>query len=205
MLALTLLTLLGGTPPRHAAPPKDTLLVQAEVELARGNPWRAYRLVLPRTRVPKTRTPEIVWLAARAAAGWGGWTQVKGLLVRERWIDGRYDGGARELLARASLALGEDTFAIVHATKAIRRAATDSARGVRRVLLARALDRTGRLDEAAAEYAAAAKDLPELADWLRLRSATAAPDLNSWAHQITTLTSTVTLKRAPASLAIAWA
>ena len=205
MLALTLLTLLGGTPPRAAAPPRDTILAQAEVELARGNPWRAYRLVLPRTRVPRTRTPEIVWLAARAAAGWGGWAEVKRLLVRERWIDGRYAGGPRELLARASLALGEDSLAIGHAEKAIRRSTTDSARGVRRVLLARALDRTGRLDDAAVEYAAAAKDLPELADWLRLRAATAAPDLDAWARQLTKLTSPVTLKRAPASLAIAWA
>jgi soluble lytic murein transglycosylase len=130
---------------------------------------------------------------------------VKGLLGRERWIDGRYDGGPRELLARASLELGEDAPAIVHATKAIRRAATDSARGVRRILLARALDRTGQLDDAAAEYAAAAKDLPELADWLRLRAATTAPDVNAWARQLTGLTSPVTLKRAPASLAIAWA
>ena len=195
----------AGTPPRAAAPPRDTLLAQAEVELARGNPWRAYRLVLPRTRARRSRTPEVVWLAARAAAGWGGWAEVKGLLVRERWIDGRYDGGPRELLARASLALGEDSLAIKHAEKAIRRSITDSARGVRRVLLARALDRAGRLDDAAAEYAAAAKDLPELADWLRLRAATAAPDLDAWASKLTTLTSPVALKRAPASLAFAWA
>jgi peptidoglycan lytic transglycosylase len=204
MLALTLLTLLGGTPPTVAPVSRDTILVQAEEALARGNPWRAYRLVLPKTRVPRTRTPEVVWLAARAAAGWGGWVQVKSLLGRERWLDGRYDGGPRELLARAALALGDDSAAVVHAEKAVRKSSTDSARGVRRVLLARALDRTGRLEEAAIAYAGAARELPELADWLRLRAATAAPDLKSWAAQIGSLTTPVTLRRAPASLAIAF-
>lgn len=199
LLALTLLT---ATPP--AAPPKDTILVQAEEALARGNPWRAYRLVLPRTRVPRTRTPETVWLAARAAAGWGGWEQVRGLLARERWIDGRWDGGPRELLARAALALGQDSQAVVHAEKAVKRSSTDSARGVRRVLLARALDRVGRLEEAATAYAAAARDLPELEDWLRLRAATTAPDIEGWAAQIAALTSPLTLRRAPAALAIAF-
>ncbi|HET7043169.1 MAG TPA: hypothetical protein VFI13_14210, partial [Gemmatimonadales bacterium] len=94
MLALALLTLLGGPPPR-TAPPRDSVIVQAEAALARGNPWRAYRLVLPRTRVARTRTPETVWLAARAAAAWGGWTQVQGLLKRERWLDAKWEGGGR--------------------------------------------------------------------------------------------------------------
>ncbi|HVX88894.1 MAG TPA: hypothetical protein VG940_08215, partial [Gemmatimonadales bacterium] len=202
-MLLVALTLLTATPP--PAPPKDTIIVQAEAALARGNPWRAYRLVLPKTRVPRTRTPETVWLAARAAAGWGGWAQVKGLLARERWLDGRWDGGGRELMARASLALGEDSAAVLHAEKAVRKAPNDSARGVRRVLLARALDRVGRLEDASAAYSAAALDLPELSDWLLLRSATASRDLDGWAAQLTLLTSPVALRRAPASLALAQA
>ena len=72
-----------------APPPPDPLIERAEEALARGNPWRAYRLVLPRTREPRTRTPEIVWLAARSAAEWGGWTQVRTLLTRERWLEQR--------------------------------------------------------------------------------------------------------------------
>jgi soluble lytic murein transglycosylase len=205
VIALALLTLLGGTSP--GTPPvvrKDTLLASAEEALARGNPWRAYRLVVPRTRVQRTRTPETVWLAARAAAGWGGWPQVKSLLGRERWLDSKYAGGGRELMARASLALGEDSAAIVHATRAVRKAPNDSTRGVRRVLLARALDRQGRLEEAAEAYAAAAEDLPDLSDWLHLRAATAAPDLDAWAAQLVALKSPTVLKRAPASLAIAF-
>lgn len=200
VLALTLLT---GTP--VAAPPRDTILVRAEAALERGNPWRAFRLIFPRTKVPRTRTPENVWLAARAAAGWGGWAQVKGLLVRERWLDDRWDGGGRELMARASLALGEDSLAVIHAEKAVKKAPTDSVRGVRRVLLARALDRVGRLEEASAAYAGAAVDLPDLSDWLLLRAATASRDLDGWAAQLTLLTSPVALRRAPASLALAQA
>src|SRR5262249_11788311 len=120
MLVLTLVALLGGTPPR-ATPPRDTLVAQAEEALARGNPWRAYRLILPRVRVPRTRTPENVWLAARAAAAWGGWEQVRSLLTRERWLDKRWDAEGRELLARAALALGKDAEAVAQAEKAVRK------------------------------------------------------------------------------------
>ena len=204
MFAVVLLATLGGTPSR-AVPPKDTIIVQAEAALARGNPWRAYRLVLPRTRVARTRTPENVWLAARAAAAWGGWTQVQGLLRRERWLDAKWQGGGRELLARAALALGDDSAAAIHAAKAVHKATTDSMRGVRRVLYARALDRLGRLDDASSEYLAAANDLPELADWLRVRAGTTASDVHEWARTISGLASTVALKRAPAALGIALA
>src|SRR5690242_3939069 len=107
MLLLAVLALTVAPAPRHAAP-GDTLVVQAEEALARGNPWRAYRLILPRLRAPRTRTPENVWLAARAAAAWGGWAQVRSLLTRERWLDKRWDAEGRELLARAALALGND-------------------------------------------------------------------------------------------------
>lgn len=199
LLALTLLT---ATP---AVTPPDTILVQAEAALARGNPWRAYRLVFPRTRQPRSRTPENVWLAARAAAAWGGWAQVRGLLAREGWLDRRYDGGGRELLARAALALGDDAGAAIHAERAVREAATDSARGIRRVLLARALDRQGRLAEASTAYLAAASELPELEDWLRLRAATARDDLRGWASSIAVLRSPVALRRAPTALAVAQA
>ena len=204
MFQLVLLATLGGPPPR-VVPPKDTIIVQAEAALARGNPWRAYRLVLPKTRVPRTRTPETVWLAARAAAAWGGWTQVQGLLKRERWLDAKWQGGGRELLARAALALGDDSAAAVQAERAVKKANTDSMRGVRRVLYARALDRLGRLDDASTEYLSAAKDLPELADWLRVRAGTTASDVNEWARTIAGLRSTVALRRAPAALAIAQA
>jgi soluble lytic murein transglycosylase len=202
MLSFALLTFLGVTP-AIAPPPPDPLIVRAEEALARGNPWRAYRLVLPRTREPRTRTPEVVWLAARSAAEWGGWTQVRTLLTRERWLDSRYEGGPRELLARASLALGQDSAAIIHATSAIAGAASDSSRGVRRVLLARALDRVGRLDEAANAYAMAAGELPTINDWLQLRAATATRDAQGRVRLISGLTSLVAIRRAPVALAIA--
>ena len=199
LLALTLLT---ATPPAAA---KDTLFVQSESALARGNPWRAYRIIVPRTRQPRTRTADHVWLAARAAAAWGGWAQVKGLLAREPWLDRKFDGGGRELLARAALALGDDEQAAVQAERAVRKAPNDSVRGVRRVLLARALDRQGKLDPAAAAYRAAAEDLPAIEDWLRLRAATATDDLSGWGRAIAALRSPVALKRAPSALAIAQA
>lgn len=204
MLVVSLVALLAGTPARTMAS-RDTIVTQAEEALARGNPWRAYRLILPRVRAPRTRTPENVWLAARAAAAWGGWAQVKGLLAKERWLDQRWDAQGRELLARAALALGNDAEAVVQAQKAVRKAPTDSARGVRRILYARALDRTAQLDPAQTEYLAAAKDLPDLADWLKVRAATTRNGAAGWGSAIQGLTSPIVLRRAPAMLAIALA
>lgn len=202
MFAL-LLALAGGVPAKSTPP--DTIVAQAEEALARGNPWRAYRLILPRVHAPRTRTPENVWLAARAAAAWGGWAQVKSLLTRERWLDTRWDAGGRELLARAALALGDDAGAVTQAEKAVRKAPNDSTRGVRRILYARALDRTAQLDQAQTAYLAAAKDLPDLADWLRVRAATTRNGASGWATAIQGLTSPIVLRRAPAMLAIALA
>lgn len=202
MFAL-LLALASGVPAKTAPP--DTIVAQAEEALARGNPWRAYRLILPRVHAPRTRTPENVWLAARAAAAWGGWAQVRALLTRERWLDTRWDAGGRELLARAALALGDDAGAVIQAEKAVRKAPNDSTRGVRRILYARALDRTAQLDQAQTEYLAAAKDLPALADWLQVRAATTRNGATGWATAIQGLTSPVVLRRAPAMLAIALA
>ena len=44
-----------------------------------------------------------VYLAARAASEWKGWSEVLQLLAGEPWIDSLYSGSARVLLARAAL------------------------------------------------------------------------------------------------------
>lgn len=155
----------------RAAP--DCVIAAARAELTAGSPWRATRLLAPLLTTSDTRTPVSEWLSARAAAGWGGWEEVRTILRQSRWLDSLYDGSGNELLARAALALGDDSTAEADARRALAEAVTPDASGVRRVLLARALDRLGKLGDAGAAYAAAAGELPQIGDWLRLRALTA--------------------------------
>ena len=181
----------------------DSLLVNAAAALQNGQPWRAARMLDPVLRDSTQRTPERVLLAARAAAAWGGWSQVDRLLAREPWLDSRFDGLGRELLARAATARREDTVVVRQARLAIDAAASAHDRGVRRVLLARAFDRMDSLDRAASEYSEAASLLPEVADWLRLRAAGVAKDSASRASQYTTVSIGAAKARVPWTEALA--
>ena len=144
--------------------------------LSAGRPWRATEILDSAYRSPASRNPEVVLLSATAAAAWGGWSRVERDLAAAAWIDSLFDGRARELLARAALARGADSVARSHAERAVRLAKTDRDRGVREVLLARALDRQAVGDSAAASYQRAATHLPTIRDWLELRAAGATPD-----------------------------
>lgn len=156
----------------------DPAVRDARAALAEGRPFRATQLLSAALEDPARRTPEVELLAASAAAGWEGWSTVRRLLERAPWLDTRFDGDGRELLARAALAGGKDEAAAAaeHARKAADQATTDAVRGVRLALLGRALDRLDRLDEAAAAYTDAARLLPRSADWLRLRAAAVTRD-----------------------------
>ncbi|MGB7212250.1 MAG: hypothetical protein WBC97_06425, partial [Gemmatimonadales bacterium] len=127
----------------RAAP--ECVIAAARTELTAGSPWRATRLLAPLLKDPSTRTPEAEWLASRAAAGWGGWAEVRSILGQSGWLDSLYDGSGHELLARAALALGDDSVAEAEARRALAPSVDPATRGVRRVLLARALDRLGKL------------------------------------------------------------
>src|SRR5687767_11531361 len=149
----------------------DSVLISAATALQSGRPWRATQILEPVLRDSAQRTPERVLLAARAAAAWGGWSHIDRYLLGASWLDSRFDGLGRELLARAATARREDTLALRHARLALDATANPRERGVRRVLIARALDRMDSLDHAASEYTESATLLPEVADWLRLRAA----------------------------------
>lgn len=143
----------------------------AQAELAAGRPVLASKRVMPVLQVPERRTPEALLVAARAASEWRGWTMVNALLAFEPWLDTRFDGEARELLARSALERGEDSLARVHADAALRAATAPGTRAVRLALLARSLDRLSRRDTAAVLYQRAAELLPPAREWLLLRAA----------------------------------
>ncbi len=175
----------------------DSILITAAAALQNGQPWRAARILEPVLRDSTQRTPERVLLAARAAAEWGGWSHVTRLLANERWLDSRFDGLGRELLARAGTARREDTVALRQAQLAVAAASSSQERGVRGVLIARALDRMDSLDHAAAAYTEAASLLPDVGDWLRLRAAAVTADSASRATYYVALRTDAAKARVP--------
>jgi soluble lytic murein transglycosylase len=150
----------------------DSALARADEAMARGRPWQATRILAPWLSDSSRRTPAAVYLAARAASEWKGWSEVLQLLAGEQWIDSLYSGSARVLLARAALEQRQDSLALGHAARAVQRYPS----GERLFLLATALDRLGARDSAAAVYARAAERLPIVADWLLLRAAAVTDD-----------------------------
>ena len=155
----------------------DTILAAAERALQNGHPWQATRLLAPVLRDPARRTPAAVLLAARAAAGWDGWSEVDRLLRGQPWLATDFAGAGYELLARSALERGTDTVAAAaYADSAVRRAVDPRERATRTVFLARALDRLNQRDTARATYERAAQQLRELSDWLQLRAAGVTDD-----------------------------
>ncbi|HEX8850507.1 MAG TPA: hypothetical protein VF761_13330, partial [Gemmatimonadaceae bacterium] len=98
---------------------EPTAVRDARAALASGRPWRATLLLTPYLADTTRREPEVVLLAARAAAQWGGWSEVERLLRNERWLDSLERGAGRELLARAALDMRRDTVAVDHARRAV--------------------------------------------------------------------------------------
>ena len=139
--------------------------------VAEGTPWLGTMRIAAALADPVRRTPEARLVAARAAAGWEGWTEVERQLAGEPWIGELAGGEAHALLARSAMAREADTLALRHAESAVRATSDEALRGPRLVLLARALDRTNALDSAAASYRRAAELMPLAGDWLRLRAA----------------------------------
>jgi soluble lytic murein transglycosylase len=136
-----------------------------------GHPWRATQLVSPLLRDPQKKTPAAILVAARAAAGWGGWSVVDKLLVGEPWIDAQSDGEARELLTRAAFDRADDSLSLRYARMALDQSKTKAQRDARTVLLARALERNNMFDSAAALYLRSATAFSSIRDWLFLRAA----------------------------------
>lgn len=176
----------------------DDDLKAAEQAIVQGHPWRATVILAPRLRDAKRRTPAAILLAARAAAGWEGWTEVDRLLSTQTWVDSLYGGEGRELLARAALERGADSVALRQARAAVASARDANTRAIRQVYLARALDRGNEPDSAARLYASAAQRLPLARDWLLLRAAGNEADSAARASAF------AGVRRAPARARIAW-
>ncbi|HEX5971799.1 MAG TPA: transglycosylase SLT domain-containing protein [Gemmatimonadaceae bacterium] len=173
----------------------DSAVMRADSLVRAGRYWHATRLLVRQLTRPDSASPAARLVGARAASGWQGWDEVERLLRTAPWLDSLYGGEGRELLARSGLARDKD--ARPDAQLALADARTPAARVTRRVLLARALDRANVLDSTAAAYASAAKQVPEIADWLRLRAAGAMADSGDRAAQFADITTPVARERVP--------
>src|SRR6185436_2637381 len=108
----------------------DTLKRAADA-IDAGHPWLATVALAPIVRDAGRRTPTATLLAARAAAGWDGWTEVERLLKGQSWLDASFDGEGHELLARAAFARGADSLALPEAQAALTHAKDSHARARR--------------------------------------------------------------------------
>lgn len=149
----------------------DSVVLAAIRAIDEGRPWRATRILAPALDDSILRTPELVLTAARAAAGWGGWTEVDRLLAGAPWVDSLAGGEGRVLLTQSALQRDDDSTALRYARSAVTTAEGRVASGERLVLLARALDRLEANDSAAQAYSKAGELLPGIRDWLLLRAA----------------------------------
>jgi soluble lytic murein transglycosylase len=167
-LALTV-TLRPSVGEAQSSPPTDSSVVHAaRLALSEGRPFLASRLLAPLLSASSLPDSSTVLLAARAASGWEAWGSVVRLLDGRVWLDRMEGGEGRSLLARARVERSEDAVLDAHAAVAT---APPGALGPRLVTLARAFDRAGVLDSAAATYLRAASLLPDIGDWLLLRAA----------------------------------
>ncbi|HVG44723.1 MAG TPA: lytic transglycosylase domain-containing protein [Longimicrobium sp.] len=139
---------------------------EARARLDDGRPWAAWNALRDFAKEDEDELPPaMALLAARAAAGWDGWSHVRRLLDGRPWL-AREDGGAGlMLLARAEEAKG-DRAAAARAYRRYAAVARGADRGLAHARLGAVLRRDGRAREAAAAFARAAAELPEVADWM---------------------------------------
>lgn len=173
-LSFVLLLAPAGYAQRSRGLDPEPVIIRAEQAIEAGRPWHATRILDSLLADSASRTPRAVLVAARAAAGWGGWSRVDRLLGPAPWRDSM-GGEAHALLARSALARADHPAALRHARRAVE-TAVDAARPERVVLLARAHDRLAQRDSASAAWLSAADGLPTVAEWLRLRAAAATAD-----------------------------
>ncbi len=177
--------------------PTSPIALRADSALREGRAWEASRILETALRDSAQRTPELILLAAAAAAAWEGWEHAADLLDEEVWVDSLFGGAGRALLARSALEMDRDTIALAHAERAVASGGPEELGG-RLVLLARALHRLERRDSARVTYERAAEELPSIADWLRLRAAGLARAERDRAATYTTLRLPAAVVRAPA-------
>lgn len=153
--------------PVRVLPRAQLLLVamEARAHLGAGRPWAAWELMRANLDDPAVAPSEAVMTAAAAAAGWGGWSEVRPLLDGQPWLDRPESAEGLFLLARASEELGEEKRAVAEYRRYVR-VAEGRARGIALARLAGLLRKAGDARAAAGAFAGARAELPQIEDWM---------------------------------------
>ena len=149
----------------------EELPVHARAYLASDRPWRAARIMRRYMSEADNVSDDLRVLAARAEAGWGGWTHVRALLGEVRALETHDDGIGLYLLGRAHQEAGDSQKAIeaYRAYLALPRAQTpESQRAAALLRLALALIAAGQRDAAMQEIRAVAATARGASLWLDL-------------------------------------
>ncbi|HEV7589430.1 MAG TPA: hypothetical protein VGO40_15045, partial [Longimicrobium sp.] len=141
--------------------------------LRQGRHWAAARLL--RERVNAASEPGLVLLAARAEAGWGGWSNVRGLLEAKPWLDRVEQGDGWFLLARAREEAGDGTGAADAYARylAASRDTTGGGRAVAELRYGLVLLRAGRVDQGVAALERLRAHAPAAQGWAGVLAAEA--------------------------------
>lgn len=140
--------------------------LHAREALDSGKPWQAWRLLRDEVDAPDAASAYVM-LAARAAAGWGGWSNVRSLLQDRAWLGREQRGEGLYLLARAREELGERSAAVATYRRFLTVEGAQK-KGIAQARLGALLLRGGSPGEAAEAFAGAATALPEVEDWMRV-------------------------------------
>jgi soluble lytic murein transglycosylase len=152
----------------------DNVAVPQDVAemLRQGRHWTAARLL--RERVKPESEPGLVLLAARAEAGWGGWSNARGLLEGKPWLDRVERGDGWFLLARAREEAGDRAGAIdAYARYLAASPASGEWRGVAELRYGLLLLRAGRINEGVPALQRLGSRTPAIRGWTRLLAAEA--------------------------------
>lgn len=141
------------------------LSMEARNRLEAGLPWSAWRMMEESLGDAEDAPAEAVLTAAEAAGAWGGWSHVEPLLRSRPWLSSAGEGRGLYLLARAGEALGDTEQAIADYRRYLE-VAEGRERGIALARLGGLLRAAGDEVGAAAAFARAGGDLPQIADWL---------------------------------------
>ncbi|MDR0786625.1 MAG: transglycosylase SLT domain-containing protein [Gemmatimonadota bacterium] len=157
--------------PAHALPRTVSVLAMLEAQrlLEDGRPYEAWETVIGHIDELGPAGYGVNLLAARAAAEWEGWGQVRKVLVDRPWLANVSRGDGLYYLALAEEQLG-NTPGAEPVYRSYLELPEVNYRGQALARLALILSGSGNAAESAESYEAAAVELPEIEDWLLLRA-----------------------------------
>lgn len=169
-----------------------------------GRDWRAARRL--RGVVRDDSPPELVLAAARAEAGWGGWTRTRTLLEGRPWLDRVDQGEGWLVLGRALEETGQPVRAAEAYTRFLQRAPAGRPRAIAELRLARLHLAAGRPADGRAALARLRETDPAAAGWSALLAAEALAALGDTAavRRLTQPAAGLPVARAAAALAEAY-